>query len=65
MNKKKQQKHQNTEKEPCSFRADFNINLVNFEDCQMTEEFINTIVYNMISYHILCSLQELLIAQQL
>ncbi len=23
---------------------DFNINLLNFEDCQITEEFINTIV---------------------
>ena len=32
------------EKKLCLFMGDFNINLLNFEDCQLTEEFINTIV---------------------
>ena len=32
------------EKKLCLFMDDFNINLLNFEDCQTTEEFINTIV---------------------
>ena len=32
------------EKKLCLFMGDFNINLLNFEDCQITEEFINTIV---------------------
>ena len=32
------------EKELCLFMGDFNINLLNFEDCQLTEEFINTTV---------------------
>lgn len=31
-------------------RGHFNINLLNFEDCQLTEEFMNTIVsYNFLS----------------
>ena len=28
----------------CLFMGDFNINLLNFEDCQITEEFINTVI---------------------
>ena len=32
------------EKKLCLFMGDFNINLLNFEDCQLTEEFINTTV---------------------
>ena len=28
----------------CLFMGDFNINLLNFQDCQITEEFINTVI---------------------
>ena len=28
----------------CLFMGDLNINLLNFEDCQITEEFVNTLI---------------------